>query len=177
MIRDLREECRTLKQFKQDEVQSRRLVVSENRKLETRLQTLKTRLECSICRHNQIDCVTFCGHAFCQDCLRSWYQEGACPTCRELMKDDTRLIAQKLFVWSGRDFSRLHRGLNLTLLRSTPKRMKSTYSYRLSGGYWIIVVWRKHWLKLPKPSRALLFEPFGLGAIDKRLLERGSLSV
>ena len=72
ILRDLRGECDFLKQSKQDEVQSRWLQHSENRKLETRLQTVETRLECSICRHNQIDCVTFCGHAFCQDCLKSW---------------------------------------------------------------------------------------------------------
>ena len=38
---------------------------------------------CDICRENQIQQATQCGHTFCTECLCRWKEEqGTCPKCR-----------------------------------------------------------------------------------------------
>lgn len=41
--------------------------------------------DCSVCYTNEPKCKLVCGHAFCYQCVKSWYQksdEPSCPMCR-----------------------------------------------------------------------------------------------
>jgi len=42
-------------------------------------------MECAVCYCNNANCKLICGHSFCHQCVKDWYQKGAeqtCPMCR-----------------------------------------------------------------------------------------------
>jgi hypothetical protein len=50
--------------------------------------TSKRQMECPVCYTNKTSCKLVCGHAFCKDCVKTWYhkcEEPSCPMCRRVM--------------------------------------------------------------------------------------------
>ena len=41
-------------------------------------------MECTICYESAARCEFVCGHSFCYQCVKTWYQKGSqtCPMCR-----------------------------------------------------------------------------------------------
>ena len=43
-------------------------------------------MECPVCYCNTVNCTLICGHSFCRQCIKSWYQKEThsptCPMCR-----------------------------------------------------------------------------------------------
>ena len=42
-------------------------------------------MECAVCYCNASNCKLVCGHSFCRQCVKDWYQKGSeqtCPMCR-----------------------------------------------------------------------------------------------
>ena len=42
-------------------------------------------MECAVCYCNSANCKLVCGHSFCRQCVKDWYQKGSeqtCPMCR-----------------------------------------------------------------------------------------------
>ena len=42
-------------------------------------------MECAVCFTNNSNCKLICGHSFCSQCVKDWYQKGSeqtCPFCR-----------------------------------------------------------------------------------------------
>jgi hypothetical protein len=42
-------------------------------------------MECPVCYSDKANCNLVCGHAFCKDCVKTWYykcDEPSCPMCR-----------------------------------------------------------------------------------------------
>ena len=44
----------------------------------------KSKMECKICYECLPECRLTCGHSFCYQCVKTWYQKGShtCPMCR-----------------------------------------------------------------------------------------------
>lgn len=43
-------------------------------------------MECVLCYAHKNDCHLACGHSFCYQCVKRWYQESyECPLCRAFM--------------------------------------------------------------------------------------------
>ena len=44
-------------------------------------------MECPVCYDCEARCVFVCGHSFCYQCVKKWYQKGTstCPMCRNSM--------------------------------------------------------------------------------------------
>ena len=44
-------------------------------------------MECPVCYECEARCEFVCGHSFCYQCVKSWYQKGSstCPMCRSSM--------------------------------------------------------------------------------------------
>ena len=44
-------------------------------------------MECSVCYECEARCEFVCGHSFCYQCVKNWYQKGTptCPMCRNGM--------------------------------------------------------------------------------------------
>lgn len=44
-------------------------------------------MECTICYERDARCDFVCGHSFCYQCVKTWYQKGThtCPMCRRSM--------------------------------------------------------------------------------------------
>ena len=46
---------------------------------------VKRTMECPVCYGDKASCNLVCGHAFCKDCVKTWYykcDEPSCPMCR-----------------------------------------------------------------------------------------------
>ena len=44
-------------------------------------------MECPVCYECSSECTFVCGHSFCYQCVKTWYQKGSqtCPMCRTTM--------------------------------------------------------------------------------------------
>ncbi len=50
----------------------------------SRQENGRSRIDCPICHHTEVNVVTGCGHAFCKECIDHWELIGnSCPTCRK----------------------------------------------------------------------------------------------
>ena len=85
-MRGLRVRCRSLEK-KVRELEAAKLVLESKAGDALRdVKALQTRLEYVIYRSNEVDTTTMCGHAFCEDCIETWYlvkseDPPRCPIC------------------------------------------------------------------------------------------------
>ena len=48
---------------------------------------IQIKMECPVCYESRSECKFVCGHSFCYQCVKTWYQKGSqtCPMCRTTM--------------------------------------------------------------------------------------------
>jgi hypothetical protein len=64
-------------------------------------------MECPVCYESEPRCEFVCGHSFCYQCVKNWYQKGSstCPICRASMCFRGITAAKK--VWDREKFDKV----------------------------------------------------------------------
>lgn len=86
--------------------------------------------ECSVCYCRDDDLILKCGHSFCYQCTRDWYQNTECfncPLCRQNIKFDG-LNALKSSWDRDPDLEDVRTDINVLEVYKTFKKLSNNYT-------------------------------------------------